>query len=42
MNSLHHLVYSDYCLHLYCYTHDILADASFGLLQVQQDIWCNG
>ena len=29
----YHLLYSDCCLHLYCYIH-ISADASFGLLQV--------
>ena len=29
----HHLEYSDYC-HLNCYTHNILANMSFGLLQV--------
>ena len=31
---LNNLGYSDYCLQLYCYIHNISADASFGLLQV--------
>ena len=30
----YHLEYSHYCLYLYWYIHDILTDASFGLLQV--------
>ena len=30
---IYHLVYSDYCLHLYCYIH-VLADTSFSFLQV--------
>ena len=29
-----HLEYSDFCLHVYCYIHNILAVASIGLLQV--------
>ena len=30
---------SDYCLHLYCYFHNILADMSSGLLQVFVELW---
>ena len=30
----HHLGFSDYCLHLYCYFHNVSVDKSFGLLQV--------
>ena len=32
--ELYLLKYSDYCLHLHCYIQKILADMSFGLLQV--------
>ena len=31
------LRFSDYCLHLYCYFHNVSADMSFGLLQVFVD-----
>ena len=33
-DNFYYLEYSDYCLHLYCYIHNISADASFGLFQV--------
>ena len=34
--SLHfyHLAFSDYCLHFYCYFHNVSVDMSSGLLQV--------
>ena len=42
-------MFSDYCLHLYCYFHNLSADMSSGFLQVfvdlgnlQQDAWRNG
>ena len=28
-NNFYHLKYPDFCLHLHCYTHNILANASF-------------
>ena len=30
----HHLEYSDFCLHLPCYTHNVSDDMSFTILQV--------
>ena len=33
LDDFYRFEYSDYCLHLYCYIHNILADMSFGLLQ---------
>ena len=30
----YHQGFSDYCLRLYCYFHNVSADMSFGLLQV--------
>ena len=36
--NFYHLEYSDYCLHLYCYTHNILVDMFFGLLLVCDNI----
>ena len=33
LDNFHHFAYSDYWLHLYCYTQNILVDMSFGLLQ---------
>ena len=45
----YHYGFSDYCLHVYYYFHNVLADISSGLIQVfvelgnlQQDIWRNG
>ena len=34
LSLFYHLEYSDNCLHLYCYTHNVSVDMSFGLLQV--------
>ena len=34
LDNFYHLEYSDYWPHLYCYTHNVLADISFSLLQV--------
>ena len=31
--NFYHLVYSNNCLHLYCYIHNVSADTSFGLLK---------
>ena len=33
-DNFYHLEYSYFCLRLYCYIHNVLADKSFGLLQV--------
>ena len=32
--NFYHLQYSDYCLHIHCYTQNVSADMPFGLLQV--------
>ena len=34
LDNLYYLEYSDYCLPLHCYIHNILANMLFGLLQV--------
>ena len=34
-NNCHHLKYSDYWPYLYCYSQNVSADVSFGLLQVR-------
>ena len=34
MVNFYHEGFSDYCLHLYCYFHNISADMSLGFLQV--------
>ena len=34
MNDYYYLEYSDCCLHFHSYTHNILADVTFGLFQV--------
>ena len=34
LDNFYNLEFSNYCLHLYCYIHNVLADVSFGLLQV--------
>ena len=33
VDNFHHLEHLDYCLHLQCYIHNILANASFCLLK---------
>ena len=33
-DNFHHQEYSGYCLHFHCYTLNVSADISFGLLQV--------
>ena len=33
-DNFYHIEYSDYHLHLHCYTHNVSANMSFGLLQV--------
>ena len=39
-NNFYHIEYSDYCLHLYCYAHNVSTGMSFSLLQ--QNMWPNG
>ena len=34
LDDCYRFVYSNHCLHLYCYIHNVSADVSFGLLQV--------
>ena len=33
-DNIYYLEYFDYCFHLYCYIHNVLADTFFGLLRV--------
>ena len=38
--SFYHLVYSNYCLHLYCHIHNVSVDAFFGLIQMfNVELW---
>ena len=38
-SHFYHWGFSDYCLHLYCYFHNVLADMFSGLLQVFVKLW---
>ena len=34
LDNFYHIEYLDYCLNLYCYIHNVSADASFDFVQV--------
>ena len=38
LDGFYHLEYLDYCLHLYCYIHNVSADMSVGLLQHENSL----